>query len=533
MDLKKLKQALLIKAKRSRKRLKGASKSYVSLFVIVTLVVVGTLAWFTAKDQIGINSPLLEFNSSSGIHDSEMQTLQDKIEIPYFRLEEASSVDGRNIYFPSSFFNNPSDAADATVTTSKASTSSDTLVNWTSTNSSMKTQTLAMRFREGNAGDKNVRYAYGDADINSAGGETKVWVKGYKVVIGDDVDNEAACNVYHDKIDINSDFTKQTFYDPYTCPVRIAIIDDSGHTPKVFDPSAKLADYVDKTYAVYKVNSDGTPTLLEDFNKVNLQSFASYYYGTDNPLFTIEAGHRIKLTVVAWLEGTHPYAKDFVGKEMSLSLEIETNVTQMEEIYLHDWTIGDEHTTEVDFDNYIYYGKNEPGHSWLSGDVNIAMQYYDTVAETYKTVEMTKMDTTDSQGHTVYKGALPNYVYTDISFYRLSKHSDDVYPGTVFNSWHTYGKYTPADASDKRLPHDKGVNKALDDLDSPAKGWRVLGNLRETRRISDSGTACYTDYYAIRGNGYNEVDHNANDRYKKWLSPCIGYWGTSSYPIGN
>ena len=511
MDLKKLRQAVSIKAKKSRKRLKGAAKSYVSLFIIVALVVAGTISWFTAKDQIGINTPLMEFNTSSGIHDSEMQTLQTEIKIPYFRLEEASSVDGRNIYFPSSFFDNASDAADATVSTTKASTSSDTLVNWNATNSSMQTQTLAMRFREGNAGDKNVRYAYGDADINSAGTETKVWIKGYKIVIGDDVSNESACNVYHDRIDINSAYTQQTFYDPYTCPVRIAIIDDSGHTPRIFDPSAKLSDYVDKTYAVYSVNSNGTPTLQET---TNLESFASYYYGTDNPLFTIAAGHSINMTVVAWLEGTHPYAKNFIGKQMSISFEVETNVTQMEEIYLHDWTIGDEHTTGVNFNNYIEAGKSWSGHSWLTGDVNIAMQYYDEFAQTYKTVEMTKLDTLDSQGHTVYKGAIPNYVNTDISFYRLSKHSDDVYPGTVYNSWHTFS----------------GVNSKLS---STASGWKVLGDLRENRKISNSGTACYHDYYAIRGNGYSEVAHNASDRYTKWLSPCIGYWGTSTYPIGN
>lgn len=524
MDFKKLRQAISIKAKNSRKRFKGAAKSYVSLFIIVTLVVVGTISWFTAKDQIGINTPLMEFNTSSGIHDSEMQTLQTKIEIPYFRLEEASSVDGRNIYFPSSFFDNASDTADALVSRSAGSNSPDVLVNWTTTNSNMKTQTLAMRFREANAGDKNVRYAYGDADINSAGAETKVWIKGYKVVIGDsvnDVNNETNCFVYHDKIDINSTYTNQTFFpsftpasahkEYYSCPVRIAIIDDSGHTPRIFDPSAKLADYVDKTYAVYSVTSNGTPTLKET---TNLESFASYYYGTDKPLFKIDPGHSVNMTVVAWLEGTHPFAKEFIGKYMSISFEVETNVTQMEEIYLHDWTIGDEHTSGVNFNNYIDYGKNKSGHSWLSGDVNIAMQYYDTVAETYKTVEMTKQTATDSQGHTVYKGAIPNYVTTDISFYRLSKNGQDVYPGTVYNSWHTFS----------------GVNSKLSNT---AKGWRVLGDLRENRLITGSSTACYRDYYAIRGNGYSEVAHNARDRYSKWLSPCVGYWGTSTYPIGN
>lgn len=519
MDLKMLKKAISIKINNKKKRLRGAAKSYVSLFLIVTLVVGGTTAWLTAKDRLTINSQELDFKSTSSIHDDQLQTKQTEITIPNFRLEEASSVDGRNIYFPTSVWNNVSDpdngsgASDSGLVTKKASTSLDTLVDWGATITKMSTQTQAMRFREGNAGDKNIRYAYVDTDIISSGDNTKVWLKGYKIVVGDDVTKEDKCDVYEDEISIDYDSsgkpTSQKFTDPYSCPIRIAIIDDSGHTPKVFDPSARVKSYADNTEAVYSITGEGVPTL----KKTSLDSFASYYYGTDHPLFEIEAGKKVNMTVVAWLEGTHPYAKEFVGKQMSVSLEVETNITQMEEIYLHDWTIGDNYSGTVNEGNYIAAGKAD-GSGWLSGDVDIAMSYYDNVAEVYKTAIMTKQSSKDSQGHIVYKAAIPKYVATKISFYRLSTNTDDVFPGTVFNAWHTYD----------------GVNNHLNNEIKNDSNWKVLGNLAKDRYMKNSTTK-YTHYFAIRGNKNGLVEHNASDRYAKWLSPCIGYWGTSSGPV--
>lgn len=520
MDFKLLAKAISVKFSNKKKRFKGATKSYVSLFLVVIIAVASTTAWLSVKDKLTVNSPEMEMRSATGIQDSSLQVLQTEVVVDNFRLEEASSVDGRNIFFPTSYINNVNDADNATVTL--RSNRVDDIIDWPTTNSSMDTQTKAMRFREANAGDKNVNYAYADAQVSSSGAQTDVWIKGYKIKIGN--------NVYEDKLDINSDYTKQNFPNPYTCPVRIAIIDDSGHTPKVFDPSARIKDQANNTMAVLNTKDDGTPTT----HTTDLDAFSSYYYGTNNPLFTVPAGKTINLSVVAWLEGTHPYAKDYQGQEMTFSIEIETNVSQMEEIYLHDWTIGDEHTG-VTSSNYIEAAKNWTNSTgvktgqWLSGSVDIAMQYFDTSANVYKTTVMKKLDTTnltdsdvehgvsrstgkDSNGFTVFKAAIPKAVSTQISFYRLSTQTDDVYPGTVFNSWHTYS----------------GVNSKLT---STAQSWRILGNLAETRQVG-STSSLYTHYYAIRGNGHGEVAHNpTSSAYPKWLSPCIGYWGTASGPV--
>lgn len=64
-------------------------------------------------------------------------------------------------------------------------------------------------------------------------------------------------------------------------------------------------------------------------------------------------------------------------------------------------------------------------------------------------------------------------------------------------------------------------------------GWKVLGDLQEYRTISNIR---YWHYYAIRGNGYSyvvHVDSPGSASFKKWLSPCIGYWGTEAGPVGS
>ena len=509
MDLKTLGKAIAEKASINRKRRKKTAKSYVSLFIVMTLAIGGTTAWLTAKDGISITSPVLEMKSSSGMQDDQLQSYQTEIAISNFRMEEASSVDGRNIYFPSSFKNNASDAVNATVEYRwdfPNSSDNGRIINFdygsTNTNTNMDAQTKALSFREGNAGDKMVRYAYADTTISSSGALTKVWLKGYKVTIGN--------SVYQDHINLTYNGNtpvEQVFPADYTCPVRIAIIDDSGHTPKVFDPSAKLSSYVNNTNAVYKIDTEGKA----ETETTRLDSFSSYYYGTDNPLFTIEPGKTISLTVVAWLEGTHPRAKEYVGKELTFELEIETNVNEMEEIYLHDWTIGDEHNSVNA--SQVRTAHTWNGGNWLSGNVNIVLSYYDNVAESWKTSVMTDAGT-DSNGCKQYKTAIPKYVSTQISFYRLSTHGDDVFDGTIFNSWHTY----------------VGVRNNLHPNLKGNSNWEILGNLAETRLIGSTNSK-YVHYYALRGNGYSTVAHNDSQRYEKWLSPCIGYWGTANGPV--
>ena len=115
MELNTVIRALKIKMKQIKKNRRGIVKAYVSLFLVMLLALVTTYAWFTAKEDVRIHTQAFQMSGSDNIHDSQFQTLQTEIIIPSFNLEEASSVDGRNIYFPASFNNNVSDNNDSNI----------------------------------------------------------------------------------------------------------------------------------------------------------------------------------------------------------------------------------------------------------------------------------------------------------------------------------------------------------------------------------------------------------------------------------
>ena len=116
----------------SDNRLLGRKKlaiSYVSLFLVFTLVLVTTMAWFTVKDTASINSQAFSLESSAALRVNDGQEdLSNHLVVKDFKLEEASSVDGRNMFFPSE--------------------------------GNFKDSTSAMKFREGTVGDRNKTYVY-------------------------------------------------------------------------------------------------------------------------------------------------------------------------------------------------------------------------------------------------------------------------------------------------------------------------------------------------------------------------------------
>ena len=98
--------------------------SYVSLFIILALLMTATFSWFTVKDTATIDGSAFTLSAASGLRVNQGEDMSGQIKLATdVKLAEASSVDGRNIYFPTT------------------GTFSDT--------------TSEMTFREGTVGDKN------------------------------------------------------------------------------------------------------------------------------------------------------------------------------------------------------------------------------------------------------------------------------------------------------------------------------------------------------------------------------------------
>ncbi len=370
----------------SDNRLLGRKKlaiSYVSLFLVFTLVLVTTVAWFTVKDTASINSQAFSLESSAALRVNDGQEdLSNHLVVKDFKLEEASSVDGRNMFFPSE--------------------------------GNFKDSTSAMKFREGTVGDRNKTYVYKDFKLNADSDMTNVYVKGYNIKIVS-ADGKTVLGKFDGSTEIIRDNdgvpVDQKVYDP--CPLRLAFITDSSKTPTVIDPSALIDEHAKNYNAVSSTNMVGSPTTKLS----SCKTFSDFYFYSGESLFTLLGQKPLDVTLVAWFEGAYEdqsvYDK-YAGASVTIDVELESNYNDMEAITFIDKTKGDD-------------GKENP---WIkTNDCIVTMQYKDTDA-TQKTVVMKDLGSVD--GYNTWTAALPKDVITDISFFRFSTTNNIIY-----NSWHT------------------------------------------------------------------------------------------------
>lgn len=370
----------------SDNRLLGRKKlaiSYVSLFLVFTLVLVTTVAWFTVKDTASINSQVFSLESSAALRVNDGQEdLSNHLVVKDFKLEEASSVDGRNMFFPSE--------------------------------GNFKDSTSVMKFREGTAGDRNRTYVYKDFKLNADSDMTNVYIKGYNITITS-ADGKTVLGKFDGSTEIirNGEGVPvdQKVYDP--CPLRLAFITDSSKTPTVIDPSALIDEHAKNYNAVSSTNMDGSPATKLS----SCKTFSDFYFYSGESLFTLLGQKPLDVTLVAWFEGAYEdqsvYDK-YAGASVTIDVELESNYNDMEAITFIDKTRGDK-------------GENTP---WIkTDDCIVTMQYKDTDT-TQKTVVMKYLGSVG--GYNTWTAALPKDVTTDISFFRFSTTNNIIY-----NSWHT------------------------------------------------------------------------------------------------
>ena len=370
----------------SDNRLLGRKKlaiSYVSLFLVFTLVLVTTVAWFTVKDTASINSQAFSLESSAALRVNDGQEdLSNHLVVKDFKLEEASSVDGRNMFFPSE--------------------------------GNFKDSTSAMKFREGTAGDRNKTYVYKDFKLNADSDMTNVYIKGYNITIVS-ADGSTVLGKFDGSTEIirNSEGVPvdQKVYDP--CPLRLAFITDSSKTPTVIDPSALIDEHAKNYNAVSSTNTDGSPATKLS----SCKTFSDFYFYSGESLFTLLGQKPLDVTLVAWFEGAYEdqsvYDK-YAGASVTIDVELESNYNDMEAITFIDKTRGDK-------------DENTP---WIkTNDCIVTMQYKDTDT-TQKTVVMKYLG--EVGGYNTWTAALPKDVTTDISFFRFSTTNN-----VIYNSWHT------------------------------------------------------------------------------------------------
>lgn len=460
---------------------KKVTTSYVALFLVLSIFAVSTFSWFTIRDTATIDSDPFSLESAAGMRVNKGEEIRNTITVKQAMLKEASSVDGRNMFFP---------------------------VDRGYGYKGQSVDTSEMKFREGTVGDKNNGYIYSDFTLTGqTGGQVEVYVKSYKVQVHNRNTNED--EVYDGATHITVDGNhKPSTYLAYQnpCPIRIAFIRNSAEASTVIDPTAIIDNYADECQAVSSVNSLGSATTT----KAKGRSFSDYYFGTGAPLFTLDGLKSQNITMVAWLEATGENCDAYVDQSVSITVELESNWKDMEYVTFVDKTKGDsqdDENTEL---------------RWVgNAGCFLVMTYYDENFENPKSVVMSESKS-DGKKPIEWIAYLPKDKITNISFMRYSKvkekikldGTNDVEVGRIYNVWHTTAEVNTW--IDARKDDGKGAN---------ANKWshEINKNGLQTYR-TDDGTATgnkENTYYAVHGNGYGDTPTVAEN-----VAPCIGYWGT-------
>lgn len=459
---------------------KKVTTSYVALFLVLSIFAVSTFSWFTIRDTATIDSDPFSLESAAGMRVNKGEEIRNTITVKQAKLKEASSVDGRNMFFP---------------------------VDRGYGDEGQSVDTNEMKFREGTVGDKNNGYIYSDFTLTGqTGGQVEVYVKSYKVQVHNRNTNkdEVYDGATHITVDNNS---KPSTYLAYQnpCPIRIAFIRNSAEASTVIDPTAIIDNYADECQAVSSVNSLGSATTT----KARGRSFSDYYFGTGAPLFTLDGLKSQNITMVAWLEATGENCDAYEGQDVSITVELESNWKDMEYVTFVDKTKGDadnDENTEL---------------RWVgNAGCFLVMTYYDENFANPKSVVMSESKS-DGNKPIEWIAYLPKDKITNISFMRYSKvkekikldGTNDVEVGRIYNVWHTTADVNTWIAANKSGNGKKAYDWSLD----------INKNGLQTYR-TDNGTATgnkENTYYAVHGNGYGDTPTVAEN-----VAPCIGYWGT-------
>lgn len=459
---------------------KKVTTSYVALFLVLSIFAVSTFSWFTIRDTATIDSDPFSLESAAGMRVNKGEEIRNTITVKQAKLKEASSVDGRNMFFP---------------------------VDRGYGDKGQSVDTNEMKFREGTVGDKNNGYIYSDFTLTGqTGGQVEVYVKSYKVQVHNRNTNkdEVYDGATHITVDNNS---KPSTYLAYQnpCPIRIAFIRNSAEASTVIDPTAIIDNYADECQAVSSVNSLGSATTT----KAKGRSFSDYYFGTGAPLFTLDGLKSQNITMVAWLEATGENCDAYEGQDVSITVELESNWKDMEYVTFVDKTKGD---ADNDQDTELRWVGN--------AGCFLVMTYYDENFQNPKSVVMSESKS-DGKKPIEWIAYLPKDKITNISFMRYSKvkekikldGTNDVEVGRIYNVWHTTAEVNTWIAANKSGNGKKAYDWSLD----------INKNGLQTYR-TDNGTATgnkENTYYAVHGNGYGDTPTVAEN-----VAPCIGYWGT-------
>ena len=278
--LAKVSKAVIAK-KTSKKQL---TLSIVSLILAALILVSATYCWYALAKGSGYANNL-NLTVGNGLRVNDLGDTSQKFKDESFLLP-ASSVDGRNLFFPT-------DGTD------------------------FSSETAKMAFRSANAGDRNFDYVQLDFNLTAEANYTTIYL-----------DKDTSLTI---DIPDNATTAYRTAAQNAQKALRAAIYYDGMEKPVVFtaqmNPSSVNAvKDIDRT----------TGRFLESDTQVAVP-FKDYAYGK-NQLAMLNQGETRPFSLLIWLEGTDPNctSANVMLKQLKLNMKFTTSWDNTEEIIFED-----------------------------------------------------------------------------------------------------------------------------------------------------------------------------------------------------
>lgn len=248
---------------------KSIIMSVIALLLILTLAIGATFSWVEGGDKGYVNGGNLVISTGSNLTMRQDGVTTNSIIIPTCTLEETSSADGRNYYFP---------------------------LEGNTTN-----KTTTMTFREGIPEDKNSKYVSVDFQLEAQGGATDVYLGAGTIV---QCSNKGVLDA-----------------------LRMSFNFNDGSAPKVFKPN-QMPGVDDMSYSpITTITTAGKAST----GTTETESYGDYYYQGDDskPIFQLKDKETLNVTLSIWLEGTEFEGDAILDKNLNIFIDFTTTVDDL------------------------------------------------------------------------------------------------------------------------------------------------------------------------------------------------------------
>lgn len=260
---------------------KNLIMSAIALLLIAVMVAGVSYSWTEGGNKGNVHGNDIVISAGSSLTMRQDGKVTNSIIIPAGTLEETSSADGRNFFFP--------------LVSNKKNTTSD------------------MIFREGIPADENKRYVSVDFELQAGDKETSVYLGAGTII---QCKNAAVLNALRMSFNLNN-----------------------GTDPIVFKPNQMPGITEAVTYSpITAITGAGVATT----GTTTTEAYGNFYYrGENSPsLFKLKSNETFNITLTLWLEGTEFSGNDISDSELSVFIDFTTTVDDLIKYNFVDNTHG-------------------------------------------------------------------------------------------------------------------------------------------------------------------------------------------------